>query len=358
MRAGGPSIVSELTHIVALARRQGGVLTASQARELGFNWDRLMTLISRGLVVRQFGASQFIVKAAVQADYLAVAHGLMLRLGPQSVVSGAAAAQRLGATGDWPGVFCVNTPIAYLPRRSHAVVDGVRLLRHTMDGRIVPRGQLRLADMTTALLDCVDSAIPAQREPLVDFLLQRRWLDRARVAQRISARRAGGRTGRRVTMAQIKTLRQARDGTESAAERLLGRLLLKAKLSRGGKFGWVANHTVRVADGAVEVDGPGGRAGSGGIGRSRGAASAAGRLRTARIDFAWPDCRLAVEVDGRAFHSGDEAFEKDRDRRNDLEAAGWMVLNVTWKALTRAPDAVIRRVCAALEQRRSAPHPP
>lgn len=302
-----------------------------------------MTLLARGIIARQFGPSQFVVKAAAQADYLAVAHGLMLRLGPEAVVSGAAAAQRLGATGDWPERFGVNRPMAYLTRRSHAVVDGVKLLRHTMDGRIVTRGQLRLADMTTALLDCVQLAAPSQREPLVDFLLQRRWLDRARVEERIAARRAGGRTGRRVTRAQVKTLRQVQDGTESAAERLLRRLLLRAKIARGGKAGWIANHTVRVPDGsggrdvAVGIDGP------------------AGRLRTARIDFAWPACRLAVEVDGRAFHSGDEAFENDRDRRNDLEAAGWMVLNVTWKALTRAPDSVVRRIRAALGQRRAPP---
>lgn len=60
-------------------------------------------------------------------------------------------------------------------------------------------------------------------------------------------------------------------------------------------------------------------------------------------------------MDGRAFHSSDEAFERDRERRNDLEVAGWMVLNVTWKALRGASDSVGLRIHAALSRRRATP---
>lgn len=346
MSSGNPLTKPTLSSLITQARRHGGVITYAQARALGFTRDRLMTLLARKLAARQFGMSQFVISDAVESPWRAVANGLVLRLGPATVVSGAAAAQCLGALGDWPQTFGVEMPIAYLPQGTHKRVDGVKLLRRTMDGAIVQRRQLRLADMTTALLDCVDAATESQREAFVDFLLQRRWLDRARVERRIASRSASGRTGRRVTSAQKLTMRQAQEGTESQAERLLSMLLSKAKLRRGGARGWTANYVVRVTDGGANTAGAVSLAGAASLER------AACGFRSARIDFAWPDCKLAVEVDGRAFHSSDEAFENDRDRRNDLEAADWMVLNVTWKGLTRAPDSVVCRIRAALKQRR------
>lgn len=49
-----------------------------------------------------------------------------------------------------------------------------------------------------------------------------------------------------------------------------------------------------------------------------------------RVDFAWPEARLAVEVDGYATHSSVHAFQENRARQNDLVAAGWTVLRFTW----------------------------
>ncbi len=48
-----------------------------------------------------------------------------------------------------------------------------------------------------------------------------------------------------------------------------------------------------------------------------------------RLDFAWPDEQLIVEVDSYAHHSSREDFERDRLRENDLVSAGWVVLRVT-----------------------------
>ena len=48
------------------------------------------------------------------------------------------------------------------------------------------------------------------------------------------------------------------------------------------------------------------------------------------IDFAWPEFKLAVEVDGWETHSNPQAFQNDLDRQNALVAAGWTVLRFTW----------------------------
>jgi hypothetical protein len=57
--------------------------------------------------------------------------------------------------------------------------------------------------------------------------------------------------------------------------------------------------------------------------------------------------RLALEVDGRAYH-GVERFQTDRRRQNDLVEDGWTVLRFTWDDLTRRPDDVLARIRRAV----------
>ena len=66
----------------------------------------------------------------------------------------------------------------------------------------------------------------------------------------------------------------------------------------------------------------------------------------ARVDFAYPEARLAIEYDG-LWHADPAQFAKDRRRLNRLTAAGWRVVFVTAADL-RNPEALVRRVVAAL----------
>jgi very-short-patch-repair endonuclease len=63
-----------------------------------------------------------------------------------------------------------------------------------------------------------------------------------------------------------------------------------------------------------------------------------------RIDLAYPELRIAIELDGWTDHGTRNAFDHDRQRGNDLELAGWTVLRFTSRS-TR--DDVIRTVRAA-----------
>lgn len=52
-----------------------------------------------------------------------------------------------------------------------------------------------------------------------------------------------------------------------------------------------------------------------------------------RLDFAWPDLKLALEVHG-GVHSGGrhtrgKGFTGDRDKMNEAQLLGWIVLEVT-----------------------------
>jgi Protein of unknown function (DUF559) len=66
----------------------------------------------------------------------------------------------------------------------------------------------------------------------------------------------------------------------------------------------------------------------------------------ARVDFAWPERRLAVEYDG-AWHAGTGQFAEDRRRLNRLQAAGWTVVFVTAADLHR-PAQLLATIRAAL----------
>ncbi len=77
-----------------------------------------------------------------------------------------------------------------------------------------------------------------------------------------------------------------------------------------------------------------------------------GRRLLGRVDFALPDLRLAIEVDGYERHASLQAFQHDRARQNDLVAAGWTVLRFTWDDLRQRPERVagaVFRVLGALK---------
>jgi very-short-patch-repair endonuclease len=68
-------------------------------------------------------------------------------------------------------------------------------------------------------------------------------------------------------------------------------------------------------------------------------------VRGFEVDALWERERLIVEIDGFAFHSSPTAFERDRRRDGILAAAGFRVLRVTWRQLTRETDSLL--VCLA-----------
>jgi len=61
-----------------------------------------------------------------------------------------------------------------------------------------------------------------------------------------------------------------------------------------------------------------------------------------RADFAWPDHLLIAETDGWETHGTRTAFEKDRERLQDLVAQGWRVVPFTYRQIVDDPERVRR----------------
>ncbi len=71
----------------------------------------------------------------------------------------------------------------------------------------------------------------------------------------------------------------------------------------------------------------------------------------AELDYAYPEERIAIELDGYAAHlRSRETFERDRERQNELELRGWRVLRFTATMLRREPARVAQRVRAMLDK--------
>jgi very-short-patch-repair endonuclease/predicted transcriptional regulator of viral defense system len=71
----------------------------------------------------------------------------------------------------------------------------------------------------------------------------------------------------------------------------------------------------------------------------------------ARVDLAYPEAKIAIELDGRAFHTDSEAFEHDRRRQNELVLRGWTVLRFTWRQLLDEPGRIVQTVLDARQHR-------
>lgn len=66
------------------------------------------------------------------------------------------------------------------------------------------------------------------------------------------------------------------------------------------------------------------------------------------VDVLFAQAMLVLEIDGWEIHRTREAFENDRRRRNELELAGYRVLNFTWRHLVDDPQWVIDCVLRGL----------
>jgi very-short-patch-repair endonuclease len=208
----------------------------------------------------------------------------------------------------WHGLstFAPEVAEVTVPRNSHGRTRyGVRLRRRDVDPcDIVERNGLRV---TALPLTVVEAAVRrGGGAKLMDRALQRH----VELAQLWRAHlRNKGRHG---SPAARRLLRAAQDGARSEAERLLVKLLRDA-----GFTGWKTNHPV----GGYKVD----------------------------VAFLAP--KVAIEVDGWAFHTDSEVFQIDRVRQNAISLLGWNVLRFTWLDLTEYPERVIATIRHAISAR-------
>jgi len=66
-----------------------------------------------------------------------------------------------------------------------------------------------------------------------------------------------------------------------------------------------------------------------------------------RLDFAWPDVKVAVEYDGFDWHSDPDALRRDRQKRAALVEMGWSVISIVFDDVRRRPYETVRGIRTA-----------
>jgi len=214
--------------------------------------------------------------------------------GEKAVVSGPAAAYWHGMLDRAPRPVEITVPRARSPR----CPAGVRVRRRDLAAADVVGH--RDVWLTAAPLTALETAVALpDGSVFLDRALQRHV--RFPAVYRAYCRNIG----RHGSSAAGRLLVAAADRADSAAERLLVAILRGA-----GIGGWVLGHPF----------GPW------------------------RIDLAFPEQKVAVEVDGWAWHVDADRFRTDRRKQNALVRAGWDPLRFTWHDLDRRPAAVLDEI--------------
>lgn len=281
-------------------RRQDGVITSEQARAAGLSRRSVQRRVQSGQW-RRCGRGVYFVDDRPFSDAARI-RAAVWGHGSQAAASGLTAASWHGLTRFAPDIVEVT-----VPRDSHG--------RRHEDTRVRRRDlqrcdviELKGVRVTSLSLTVVEAA--AQRgggAKLLDTALQQRHVDLPGLWR--THLRNKGRTG---APRSRLLLQAAAGGAHSVAERILQQLLREA-----GIGGWKANYRV------------------GGY----------------RVDVGFAAQKVAIEVDGFAFHSDPDAFQIDRQRQNDLVLLGWQVLRFTWLDLTAYPDRVIALIRSAISAR-------
>lgn len=277
-------------------RRQDGVITRSQAIDCGLS-DAGISRRLRSGHWRRCGPGVYFVDDRPFTTAARI-RAAVWSYGPNAVASGLAAAYWHSLVTRIPAAIEVT-----VPRNSNGRTrPGTRVRRRNLSSAdVVERSGLRV---TTLALTVVEAATRHGGGPAVmDSALQRRtelpqlWRTHLR------------NSGRYGSPAARLMLQAAGSGARSHAERLLIQLLRGA-----GITGWVANHPV------------------GGY----------------RVDVGFPALKVALEVDGFAFHSSHEDFRQDRKRQNEIALLGWQVLRFTWFDLVEHPERVLTQIRNAI----------
>jgi very-short-patch-repair endonuclease len=273
------------------------MVTTRQLREAGFGDGAILRRTAGGWLVRRHRG---VYQVGVFGGPFGREMAALLACGPGAVLSHqtAAAIWRL-CVAEYGG------PVHVLGTR--AQVPGVRTHRSALDRtQVAHRHGLPVTTPARTLIDLASSMPVVELTRLIEEAQIRRVMTLTQLGAALD--QAKGRRG----VKQLRALIESELGyTRSEAERRLRALVKAAALPP-------PRTNVKVA--GLEVD------------------------------ALWSDHRLVVEVDGYAYHRTREAFERDRRRDAWLLVAGYRVLRITWRRLTREPEQVIALLAAALRR--------
>jgi very-short-patch-repair endonuclease len=287
-----------------LAVQQYGVLSRRQALIAGLTDEGIMRRLKAQEWRRLFAGVYGLPGAPDRWEQRLMA--AVLHAGPGAV----AARRAAGMLWELEGVACDVAEVS-TPRHLRST-KGVRArIVEDMDrSDVAVRRSIPVTSAARTLVDLAGATSEQALEIALEDALRRGLTSVEHLAATLERLGSQGRRG----AGRLRRLLEARGSgerpTESALETRLGRVIRKSALPRP-----VRQHS--VWQGATFV---------------------------ARVDYAYPEIRLAVEGDGYRYHTGRAAWRRDLERMNALIAAGWVVLRFTWDDVVHRSASVVTEI--------------
>ncbi len=283
--------------------KHDSVITRDEALSLGMTRHQIDRMTTSG-------EWEIVHRAVYRPASVPVSPRLLLRAasaicGPSAVASHLSAAWLLGMT-DRPSAV----PTLIVAPGKVVRGAGFRAIRSTHPVRSVYRTGFRCTLPVRTLVDCAGWVASSDLDDLIDRAIARRVVRADALV--IETARLAHHPGLRPFERRLAARALTPAPHPSVLESRMGRLLRSAGLPRP----------------EVEL--------------------AWGPDRRYRLDFAYPELRVVVEVNGWAYHSAPEQARYDAARRNALNQAGWTVLEFDWWVVTHESRRVAAEVAAVL----------
>jgi hypothetical protein len=255
-----------------ITRRQGGLISRRQLCAIGVSARDVDSMLRAGRFERTRSAG---IYRAAGAPHTVETPAWFAVLATNSPLSYLSAAEWWGMEAPQDG----RVHITRMDRRRLDWPNGVRVHRVALAaGAVTSYRGLDLTTRTETVLDCLGWLPVGVARGFADRAIQQRWVRVGDITRRLEEQ--PGRWGNRQLRRLLPSLA---DGAAAESERLLHKLLRQA-----GITGWIANLPFAI-DGQGFV-----------------------------IDVAFPEIKLAIEVDGYRYHSEATRFQADRTRQNAL----------------------------------------
>ena len=289
------------THYALIAARQQGLVARAQLLETGMSEDAVERRLREGLLTALHPGVYATAGAPDSFERRVMA--AVLAAGGLAAASHCAAATLLGI-GELPRSVEISVPRSQRPR-----IEGVRIFRPSFlpPDHLIESGGIRVTCVSRTLCDLAAVLGERDLELTLDHALSRRRVTMLAVLATLLSLPSNSK-GSGAMRRLLSARGDGRARAESPLELELHRILERARIP-----GWDPQHEVAGC----------------------------------RIDAAFPEARLAVQMDSYRHHSSRSDWVRDHRRHSNLVTAGWRVLPVTNEDLLRENE-LVTRIRAAL----------
>lgn len=293
-----------------IAATQYGLITLQQALAAGLRDHQIEWRVRSGRWVR-FAPGVFVINGAPSSWHQRLL-GTCLSIGPDAVASHRSAGALWDLDGTSPGVVEVAVP-------RKVVREGVIVHRLASVARHVSkRACIPATDPTTTILDLAAVLDDFSLEKAVDSAVRMKLTCISLLRARLEERARQGRNGVR----RMRRLLDVRDPSHRPHES--GLEVRFARFVRAFHLPCPRPQFVLKDDGGADVG---------------------------RFDFAYPEARVAIELQSYRHHHDRVQWEKDQLRSAVLSSIDWLFVPVTDRQMATDPDGLAQRLRRILDLR-------